>query len=84
MLIAQSKLCDFACVLGMIAWEHIFAALESVPTPTACWHETMDRNHLGRCTALSSGTECERYWEARTKRWKTDFFPSISVTAPYY
>jgi len=22
---------------------------------------------LGRCTALSSGTECERYWEARTK-----------------
>ena len=23
-------------------------------------HETMDRNHLGRCTALSSGTECER------------------------
>jgi len=30
-------------------------------------HETMNRNHLGRCTALSSGTECERYWEARTK-----------------
>jgi len=30
-------------------------------------HETMDRNHLGRCNALSSGTECERYWEARTK-----------------
>jgi len=30
-------------------------------------HETMDRNHLGRCAALSSGTECERYWEARTK-----------------
>jgi len=26
-------------------------------------HETMDRNHLGRYTALSSGTECERYWE---------------------
>jgi hypothetical protein len=32
-------------------------------------HETMDRNHLGRCTALSRRTECERYWEA----WKTDF-----------
>ena len=30
-------------------------------------HETMDRNHLGRCTALSSGKVCERYWEARTK-----------------
>jgi len=34
---------------------------------TILLHETMDRNHLGRCTALSSGTECERYWEARTK-----------------
>ena len=33
-------------------------------------HETMDRNHLGRCTALSSGTECERNWEARTKMMK--------------
>jgi len=30
-------------------------------------NETMDRNHLRRCTALSSGTECERYWEARKK-----------------
>ena len=30
-------------------------------------HETMNRNHLGRCIALSSGIECERYWEARKK-----------------
>jgi len=30
-------------------------------------HETMDRNHLGRYTALSRGTECERYWKAGTK-----------------
>jgi len=30
-------------------------------------HETMDRNHLRRCTALYSGTECERYWEAGIK-----------------
>jgi len=30
-------------------------------------HEPMDRNHLGQCTALSNGTECEPYWEARTK-----------------
>ena len=30
-------------------------------------HEPMDRNHLGQCTALSNRTECERYWEARTK-----------------
>jgi len=30
-------------------------------------HEPMDRNHLGHCTALSNGTEYERYWEVRTK-----------------
>ena len=30
-------------------------------------HEPMDRNHLGQSTALSNRTECERYWEARTK-----------------
>ena len=30
-------------------------------------HEPMDRNHLGQCTALSNRTECEGYWEARTK-----------------
>jgi len=29
--------------------------------------EPMDRNHLGQCTALSNRTECERYWEAKTK-----------------
>jgi len=39
---------NFDCALGMIAWEHIFTALESVPTPTACcaastqsWAETI-------------------------------------------
>jgi hypothetical protein len=31
-------------------------------------HEPMDRNHLGQCKALSNKTECERYWEARTKK----------------
>jgi len=36
-------------------------------------HETMDRNHLGRCTALSSGTECEQYWKARTKMMENWF-----------
>jgi hypothetical protein len=30
-------------------------------------HEPMDRNHLEQCTALFNRTECERYWEARTK-----------------
>jgi len=38
-------------------------------------HETMDRNHLRRCTALSNGTECERYWEARTKMIENWLFP---------
>ena len=50
-------------------------------------HETTDRNHLRRCTALSSGTECERYWEARTKmvgNWLLPFSVTISVTAPCY
>jgi hypothetical protein len=38
------------------------------PYCTLCsLHEPMDRNHLGQCTALSNKTECERYWEARTK-----------------
>ena len=29
--------------------------------------EGMDRNHLQRCAALFWTTECERYWEPRTK-----------------
>jgi len=29
--------------------------------------EPMDRKHLGQYTALLNKTECERYWEARTK-----------------
>jgi len=38
------------------------------PYCTLCsLHEPMDRNHLGHCTVLSNKTECERYWEARTK-----------------
>ena len=32
----RRQLQNFDCALGMIAWEHIFNALESVPTPTAC------------------------------------------------
>jgi len=27
----------FDCALGMIAWVHIFTALESTLTPTACY-----------------------------------------------
>jgi hypothetical protein len=44
----ERQLQNFDCALGMIAWEHIFTALESVPTPTACcaastkpWTETI-------------------------------------------
>jgi len=28
---------NFDCVLGMIAWVHIFTALQSALTPTACY-----------------------------------------------
>ena len=44
-------------------------------------HEPMDRNHLGQRTALSNKTECERYWEARTKRWKIDF---VILLLPFF
>jgi len=38
------------------------------PYCTLCsLREPMDRNHLGQCTALLKGTECVRYWGARTK-----------------
>ena len=40
-------------------------------------HEPMGRNHLGQCTALFTMTECERYWDARTKtmeNWLGFFF----------
>ena len=32
----EGQLQSFDCVSGLIAWEHIFIALEFVPTPTAC------------------------------------------------
>ena len=47
--------------------------------------EPMDRNHLGQCTALFSRTECERYWEDRTKmmeNWLGFFYITIFVTTP--
>jgi len=44
----RKQLQSFDCALGMIVWEPIFTALESVPTPTACcaastkpWTETI-------------------------------------------
>ena len=43
-------------------------AIRPDPYCTLCsLHEPTDRNHPGQCTALSNKTECERYWEARTK-----------------
>jgi len=38
------------------------------PYCTLCsLRELMDRNQLGQYTLLFNRTECERYWEARTK-----------------
>ena len=43
-------------------------AIRPDPYCTLCsLREPMDRNHLGQCTALFTGTGCERYWEAKTK-----------------
>jgi hypothetical protein len=50
-------------------------------------HEPMDRNYLGLCTALSSRSECESYWEATTKmmeNWLRSFSITIFVTTPFY
>ena len=63
--VAEFRLCVGHDCLGT----HLHrTGIRPVPYCMLCiLHETMDRNHLGRCTALSSRTECERYWEARTK-----------------
>ena len=48
-------------------------------------HELIDRNHVGQCTALSNETECERYWEARTKmmgNWLRYFIINIFLWLP--
>jgi hypothetical protein len=37
--------------------------------------ESIDRNHLGQCTALLNRTERERYWEARKKIMENWFCP---------
>jgi hypothetical protein len=50
-------------------------------------HEPMDKNHLGQSTALSNRTECEQYWEARTKMTENclrSLSVIIFVTAAYY
>jgi len=49
--------------------------------------EPTDWNHLGQCTALSNKTECERYWEARTKKmenWLCYFIITILLFYYYY
>jgi hypothetical protein len=49
-------------------------------------HESVDRNHLGQCTALSNRTECKWYREARIKmmeNWLCSF-STIFVTTPYH
>jgi len=49
--------------------------------------EPMDRNHLGQCTALLNRTECEWYWEDRTKmieNWLCLFTVTIFVATSYH
>jgi len=47
--------------------------------------EPMDRHHLGQCTTLLNRTECERYWEARTKMMENCLFTiTIFVTTSYH
>jgi len=46
-----------------------------------------DKTNLGRCNALLNRTECERYWEARTKmmeNWLCLFTITILVTTSYH
>ena len=63
--VAEFRLCVGHDCLGA----HLHStAIRPDPYCTLCsLHEPMDRNHLGQCTALTDKTECERYWEARTK-----------------
>jgi hypothetical protein len=60
----------------MIAWEHIFTALEFIPTPTACcaastkpWTETILDNEPHYPVGQSVGNT----GMPGKKRWKTDF-----------
>ena len=63
--VAEFRLCVGHDCLGTLL--HLIG-IRPVPNSMLCsLHETIDRNHLGRCTALSNGTECERYWGARKK-----------------
>ena len=61
-------ICQVTCFIGFIYCPILYSSL----------HETMDRHHLGRCIALSSRIECERYWEARTKMMENWLFPFYS------
>ena len=61
-------------------------AIRPDPYCTLCsLHEPMARNHLGQRTTLSNKTECERYWEARTKmmeNWLCYFIITIFLWLP--
>jgi len=57
-----------SCRISIVRWARLFGYTLS-PHWNAprrlllCSHsEPMDRNHLGQCTALFNGTECEQYW----------------------
>ena len=69
--IRPRKFSVLVCVYVIYIYIYIYIysiAIRPDPYCKLCsLHEPMDRNHLGQCTALTNKTECERYWEARTK-----------------
>ena len=60
--VEQRKPMQFIINLHPPHWNPPWPLLHAMQPP-----QPMDRNHLGQCTALTNKTECERYWEARTK-----------------
>ena len=72
----EGQLQSFDCTLGMIAWEHIFTALEFVPTTTACcaastkpWTETI----LDDVPHYPVGHSVNDTGRPGQKWWRTDF-----------
>ena len=72
----KRQLENFDCALGMIVWVHTFTALESAPTPTACYAastnpqmETIQGN-VPHCLIGQSVCNTGRLGQ---KLWKTDF-----------
>ena len=83
MAVAEFRLCVGHDCLG--AHLHHIAIRPDPHCKLRSHHEPMDRSRLGQRTALSDGTECERYWEARTKmmeNWLCYFIITIFLWLP--